>query len=62
LTYPPEDRDALAKRTEQALGVVANIEKSLQTTLEKFPGKLYTLDAKTHSFSKVDEPTFIIPL
>jgi hypothetical protein len=60
LVYPPKDTHALSKRNELALGVVDNIQKTLRRELEKFPGKLYSLDEKTHAIQEINEPMFVI--
>ncbi len=60
LGYPPKDPDALSKRNELALGTVNNIQRALGRELNKFPGKLYSLDPITHVIKETNEPIFII--
>lgn len=58
LIYPPKDHNAVSKRNELMLGSVTNIQKTLSKEIAKFPGKIYSLDEKTHSFLEINEPMF----
>lgn len=61
LMYPPKDRNAIFKRNELVLGSVTNIQKTLNKEIAKFPGKIYSLDDKTHCFLEINEPMFSLP-
>ena len=54
LIYPPKDPHIITNRNELALESINNIQNTLRKVIPKFPGKMYSLDEKTHSIIEIN--------